>query len=607
MFDKYLNVRDVIGVSVHRNNSCCQTESQYTFPTDSGLNKYTNNTQPDSCTLHQYSNNTQPDSCTLHQYSNNTQPDSCTLHQHSNNTQTGSCTLHQHTNNTQTGSCTLHQHSNNIQPGSYTLHQHSNNTQPGSYTLHQLSNNTQLPITLHQYSNNTQPGSYTLHQHSNNTQPDSCTLHQHTNNTQPDSCTLHQHTNNTQPDSYTLHQLSNNTQPPITLHQYSNNTQTGSCTLHQHSNNTQPVIDTSNQSDSCRSHELTYDYVKHRVLLPIRVIRTASYFIVHYEYTTKKADKQRSEPAFAWRESGKPFRKNQPQFIRPEIRTSISPYSAVELNTTSALANFATEAGYNDNHARMKRICHGCKTVEAREENRSADEVNPHLRGGRVENYLGKTTHSSPDRDSNLDLPVLSSRAQRDKRVSQLRHRGGTKWKRQTAVGLELLAEAGNYAAFQRLYGGPPYGCWPYPGAAGAGAVPAVVGHTTADLYYRQAAAAAAAVSTLQKPLPYRLYPTGLGLGLPGPSSSGAPPHLQPPPPGVHGLSSLAASSSLSSLSSYYIFLVTTTANSNTTRCPLGRRPPRIQCLTPHRLQDLTAGLVLSTRTLHRECETVLF
>nr|CAD7423365.1 unnamed protein product [Timema monikensis] len=39
------------------------------------------------------------------------------------------------------------------------------------------------------------------------------------------------------------------------------------------------------------------------------------------------------------------------------------------------------------------------------------EEVNPHLRGGRVENHLGKTTPSSPDRDSNLDLPVLSSRA----------------------------------------------------------------------------------------------------------------------------------------------------------------------------------------------------
>nr|CAD7579755.1 unnamed protein product [Timema californicum] len=39
------------------------------------------------------------------------------------------------------------------------------------------------------------------------------------------------------------------------------------------------------------------------------------------------------------------------------------------------------------------------------------EEVNPHLRGGRVENHLGKTTPSSVDRDSNLDLPVLSGRA----------------------------------------------------------------------------------------------------------------------------------------------------------------------------------------------------
>nr|CAD7575192.1 unnamed protein product [Timema californicum] len=46
------------------------------------------------------------------------------------------------------------------------------------------------------------------------------------------------------------------------------------------------------------------------------------------------------------------------------------------------------------------------------------EEVNPHLRGGRVESHLGKTTPSSPDRDSNLDLPVLSSRAQRDKRLA---------------------------------------------------------------------------------------------------------------------------------------------------------------------------------------------
>nr|CAD7413960.1 unnamed protein product [Timema cristinae] len=49
------------------------------------------------------------------------------------------------------------------------------------------------------------------------------------------------------------------------------------------------------------------------------------------------------------------------------------------------------------------------------------EEVNPHLRGGRVENHLGKTTPSSPDRDSNLDLSVLSSRAQHDKRCARKR------------------------------------------------------------------------------------------------------------------------------------------------------------------------------------------
>nr|CAD7424266.1 unnamed protein product [Timema monikensis] len=53
------------------------------------------------------------------------------------------------------------------------------------------------------------------------------------------------------------------------------------------------------------------------------------------------------------------------------------------------------------------------------------EEVNPHLRGWRVDNHLGKTTPSLPDRDSNPELPVLSSRAKHDKRVSQLRHRGG--------------------------------------------------------------------------------------------------------------------------------------------------------------------------------------
>nr|CAD7402293.1 unnamed protein product [Timema poppensis] len=42
------------------------------------------------------------------------------------------------------------------------------------------------------------------------------------------------------------------------------------------------------------------------------------------------------------------------------------------------------------------------------------EEVDPHLRGGIVEIHRGQTTPSSPDRDSNLDLPILNNRAQHD-------------------------------------------------------------------------------------------------------------------------------------------------------------------------------------------------
>lgn len=88
-------------------------------------------------------------------------------------------------------------------------------------------------------------------------------------------------------------------------------------------------------------------------------------------------------------------------------------------------------------------------------------------------------------------------------------------------MGLELLAEAGNFAAFQSIYGRPPYvGGWPYP------QVPSATPTNTIDLYYRQAAAAAA----LQKPLPYRLYPGAPGLSplLPSSSSPSQFPHLPP-------------------------------------------------------------------------------
>nr|CAD7587411.1 unnamed protein product [Timema genevievae] len=50
-----------------------------------------------------------------------------------------------------------------------------------------------------------------------------------------------------------------------------------------------------------------------------------------------------SEPTFVWRESGKPFRKNHPQFTRPRFEPRIPRPQQSGSTTTSAFANYATE------------------------------------------------------------------------------------------------------------------------------------------------------------------------------------------------------------------------------------------------------------------------
>ena len=141
-------------------------------------------------------------------------------------------------------------------------------------------------------------------------------------------------------------------------------------------------------------------------------------------------------------------------------------------------------------------------------------------------------------------------------------------------MGLELLAEAGNYASLQRMYGGGNGYGWTYgpmtqgppPGPPNSAAAAAAAA-ASMDLYYRQAAAAAA----LQKPLPYRLYPgqqpqggggngggpvhSGHHVGVPA-GSSGSPISTSSPLPSHHpypaGLSPLlsAANSASAGLSS---------------------------------------------------------
>nr|CAD7589022.1 unnamed protein product [Timema genevievae] len=110
--------------------------------------------------------------------------------------------------------------------------------------------------------------------------------------------------------------------------------------------------------------------------------------------------------------------------VRPPLYSSLT--ASLVLTDSSQLTSDSQHLGWPTEKQPASYIQQAPLSELEKELGRlNLEEVNPHLRGGRVENHLGKTTPSSPDRDSNLDLPVLSGLAQHDWRVSQLRHRGG--------------------------------------------------------------------------------------------------------------------------------------------------------------------------------------
>ncbi|XP_022667231.1 homeobox protein B-H1-like isoform X1 [Varroa destructor] len=95
-----------------------------------------------------------------------------------------------------------------------------------------------------------------------------------------------------------------------------------------------------------------------------------------------------------------------------------------------------------------------------------------------------------------------------------------TKWKRQTAVGLELLAEAGNYAAVQRMLQTAPYWLQSYAGVTPQTSVNAMA---ALDVFYRQAALQQAQQQQQQQQKPIASFrPPMFSSG--GPGAPGAPP-----------------------------------------------------------------------------------
>nr|CAD7263870.1 unnamed protein product [Timema shepardi] len=98
-------------------------------------------------------------------------------------------------------------------------------------------------------------------------------------------------------------------------------------------------------------------------------------------FLTGKVEYRGSEPALAWRESGKAFRKNHPSSPERDLSLNLPVIGSLVKHEYSALTNSATEA---------------------------------HLRGVIVENHFGKKNLSTPNRDFNPNLSVIDSLVQHE-------------------------------------------------------------------------------------------------------------------------------------------------------------------------------------------------
>nr|CAD7258242.1 unnamed protein product [Timema shepardi] len=100
-------------------------------------------------------------------------------------------------------------------------------------------------------------------------------------------------------------------------------------------------------------------------------------------------------------------------FLTEAANFSIEPIDRrsglFEVQLTSATANDILDPGHLERPVNISLPVWGNTFDGGRQIQVELEEMNPHLRGGRVENHSGKTTPSSPDRDSNLDLPVLNT------------------------------------------------------------------------------------------------------------------------------------------------------------------------------------------------------
>nr|CAD7395407.1 unnamed protein product [Timema poppensis] len=117
------------------------------------------------------------------------------------------------------------------------------------------------------------------------------------------------------------------------------------------------------------------------------------------------ADPGGSDIRFSWT-----YNRSRDVLPVPGDRVNSSGTSSRLVYTPDSEQDFGTLACWASNSVGRQRVPCLFHVVHAKLGIVGLEEMNPHLREGRVEHHLGKTIPSSPDRDSNLDIPILRSR-----------------------------------------------------------------------------------------------------------------------------------------------------------------------------------------------------
>nr|CAD7577721.1 unnamed protein product [Timema californicum] len=152
---------------------------------------------------------------------------------------------------------------------------------------------------------------------------------------------------------------------------------------------------------------------QHHVLLPVRVIRLSTNYANVLEI--EKVEYKGNEPAYSWRESGKPFRKNHLQSSERESNLDIPVLCSLAQHETSALTNYAMRLleEFMDDHENLSvYLDHGLSQNSLLRKRTGSTSSRRTVISSETQTILEELTSPEGEADAAVITTVVVTRAQ---------------------------------------------------------------------------------------------------------------------------------------------------------------------------------------------------